>query len=84
MVTEATQRRPSGFSTRASTPSKLSPCSTARAMGVASGGMNWPDRVSTRKEPQNRWAGSNSRGVRPHSSAALRFARTMQPSLSQT
>src|ERR1700739_150054 len=45
MVTRATQRLPSGFWTTASAPSQLSPDMTARAMGVASGGMSSPARV---------------------------------------
>ena len=33
--------------------------------------MSWPSRLSSRNEPQKRWAGSSSRGARPHSSDRL-------------
>jgi hypothetical protein len=52
--TRATQRFPSGLWTTASAPSKASPFRTARAMGVSSGGINSPSRLSSRKEPQKR------------------------------
>src|ERR1700729_1710872 len=57
-LTRATQRFPSGFWTTASTPSKLSPASAARAIGVSSGGMNSPSRLSRWNEPQKFWGPS--------------------------